>query len=408
MTYYIEDVLHFYVDSIGATGPDGPILTSISRQCKKGMALTDRQYDLVKNKLAVYKDVLQEHNIEFNNNPPRLPLREIDRSKYIRIVDTAEAYANTPYESYKESYKWIKVRFPFSKKDIVKIESVIHECINQRKRLREYRHVKGSHEHYFLYNAYTAYALVKALQNRNFDIDAELIDVHNGVQKLLENRKQHTPYVDNNKVVNLHQAGLEMLNEQIHEDSLTILKDRSHRFGYMFNDYVSNGTLVDTIVCRDRTDVLIDPQKYNINQIASALYELDRFPLVVIVDQENCCDQLLEIHRAFNYIVDNSQQSVLFRVDSDDKQNSHLNQYIKDHNLNNWVDKDTKIVYIKKNKLPKALLTSDFRPMAAFGKTSMRNNAQVDNYINFYCDLIVYHDNQENLFGKYSRRYGFL
>ena len=159
---------------------------------------------------------------------------------------------------------------------------------------------------------------------------------------------------------------------------------------------------------RESREVLVDPKKYNINELVRAIYELNRFPLLVTVDQENCFNQLLEMHKAFKYIIEDTQQSVLFRVDNDDKENSDLNDYIKYNNLNNWVDKNTKIVYIKKNKLPKALLTSDFKPVAALGKTTMRNNAQVDVYINFNCDLILYHDNQENLFGKYSKKYGLL
>ena len=52
---YIEDILHFLVDSIGISGADAPILSSISRQCKKGIAMTDRQYQLVTNKLNKIK-----------------------------------------------------------------------------------------------------------------------------------------------------------------------------------------------------------------------------------------------------------------------------------------------------------------------------------------------------------------
>lgn len=410
MTYYIEDILHYFVDTINLNDSDKPVLTSISRQCKKGIALTDRQYELVKIKLNANSALLAEHNIQFENNPPRLPLREIDRTKYIKIVDTADVYKNNPYESYKQNYKWIKVRFPFSKKDIVKIESVSGEIVTQRRRRKEYHHTKGSHEHFFVYNPYTAYCLVQAFSNRNFDIEDYILDTAKTVEKILANKKQYLVHVSNDSIVNFSIDAKNFFDIEVGDlsNDAVILKDRALRYGYVYDSYVSDNSLQDIIVTRSSQDVLVDPTKYTTDQLAKALYDLNRFPLVVTLDQDKCCDQLLEIHRAFSYLVENSQQSVLFRVDGDDEQNCYLNQYIKDYNLNNWVDENTKIVYIKKNKLPKALLTSKFKPVAALGKTSMRNNAQVDVYINFNCDLIVYHDNQEQLFGKYAKRYGFL
>ena len=405
---YIEDILHILVDTIGIKDSDNAILTSISRQCKKGIALTDRQFELVKTKLQDNVELFSEYDFDFDNFQSRLPLREIDRSKYVKLVNTAEAYGNAPYESSKENWMWIKVRFPFSKKDIVAIESVT-QMVSKRGRRREYMHNKGSHEHYFKYNAYTIYFIVNLLKNRSFEIDDSLIEVYNKVKELLENKQQYIPSVVDNKLINVHNDALNLIIEDVTDtQNELLLKDRSIRYGYFFNNYNNSGSLKDTVVCRDKPDVLINPDRYNINQIAEVVYELNRFPLVVIIDQENCCDQLLEIHKAFSYLVEDTQQSVLFRVDSNDGKNSYLNDYIRDQNLNNWVDKNTKIVYIKKNKLPKALLTSDFRPCAALGKTSMRNNAQVDTYINFHCDLIMYHDNQENLFGKFGRKYGIL
>jgi len=107
MFAYIEDILHYYVDTIGVNDADRPILNSISKQCKKGIALTDRQYELVKNKMLDQKNLFKDRDIDLENSfEPRLPIRQIDRSKYICIVDTAEAYGNSPYESSKQSWQW--------------------------------------------------------------------------------------------------------------------------------------------------------------------------------------------------------------------------------------------------------------------------------------------------------------
>jgi hypothetical protein len=414
MENYIEDYLHILIDTIGVSEVDHSIMTSISRQVKKGIALTDRQYDLVKNKLANYKEQFLEHNIVLDHNPStRLPLRQIDRRKHVSIVSHSEMLGpDSVYESHKDKWQWIKVRFPFSKKDIVKVESIVNR-ISQRNSYskKQYFHKKGSHEHFFFLNEINAFLVYDELKNRSFEIDPFIIETAIKVEDILKNKSAYFPHVSSDGLVNLPANLVEsVINEigQYNNESQSLYKDRSVKYGYSFDTYVNNGTLLDNVASREHPDVLINPEKHNINKVAELIYKLDRFPLVVLIDNDNAADQLLTIHQAFKYIVADNEQSVLFRSDSNDNENVYVNQYVKDNNLNNWVDKDTKIVYIKKNKLPKVLLSSNFKPSAALGKTSMRSNSQVDTYISFNCDLIIYHDNQQNMFGRYSRKYGLL
>ena len=99
-------------------------------------------------------------------------------------------------------------------------------------------------------------------------------------------------------------------------------------------------------------------------------------------------------------------QSILFRIESSDKINVHLNEFVKDKKLNNWVDNKTKIVYIEKTKLPKVLLKSSFKPKTAFSKSSLRPNKLVANYLSFNCDLIIYNDTDLSSF-KQTYNKGF-
>lgn len=384
---FIEDILHLFVDSIDVEPAKEHILVSISRQIKRGKALTDRQYDLVRTKLLENQQYF-EFDITQAVDNIRLPLRKIDRSKTITLEDPTEAeVANN--KNFKSNWKWIKVRFPFSKKDITCIETAAAGIRNRK----HYKHERGSHEHYFFFNHVNCYNLVDSLHHRNFTIDSYVLEAAQQAKQIIDNPQDFLtkPVV-----------------EEFDTDNTVMLKDRAIRYGYLCNNFVSDSSLVQDIANRDRQEFLIDPEKFTIDHIADAITKLDRFPLLILVDEENSYKQLTDIHQAFDYLVPREQQSVLFRVDNDDQRNQDVNQYIKDRSLNNWVDNNTKIVYIKKNKLPKVLLKSNFTPMAAFGKTSMRNTAIVDTYLNYHCDLIVYHDKQENLFGKYSRRYGIL
>ena len=62
---------------------DKTIMYSIARQVYKGSALTDKQYALMKTKLATYKNQFLENkfdNFDIALESLRLPLRKIDRS----------------------------------------------------------------------------------------------------------------------------------------------------------------------------------------------------------------------------------------------------------------------------------------------------------------------------------------
>jgi hypothetical protein len=138
-----------------------------------------------------------------------------------------------------------------------------------------------------------------------------------------------------------------------------------------------------------------------LHNILDALWKLNRFPLLVVLDNE-AEDQLHELANHFRDILNPEEQSVLFRLEDKD---AGFNQLIKDRKLNNWVDKSTKIVYINKSKLPKLLVNNEWKPSAAFCFTSSTDR-HVDSYISFNCDLVVYREEHMSPFRRHSRYYG--
>ena len=400
MSMYIEDLLHLYVDTIGVDDADKPILTSISKQCKKGVALTDRQYELVKNKLTERINVFEGYvdgNL-YNYLLPRLPIRQIDRSKYIKLVTHAEMLGeNSVYESYKENWIWVKVRFPFAKKLIGKLDQ-LKTKINNR---QHYYHVKGSHEHYFKLSGEVVYWLIETFKGSHFEVDDKLVDYYKRSKEIIENPISYRIEYADGKFKNLSDDVL------INVKNLSTLNivDRRIRYGYSVAIEPSDENLTNIIAFREQPQVCIDPEQYTLQEIAESLKVLDRLPILVLIDNDDKIDQVKTIHEAFDF-VDNKLQSVLFRVDSEPEYN--LNDYVKEHGLNNWVDKNTQIVYIKKNQLPKIVFSSGFTPITALALNSYRSNSSVENYINFNCDLIVFHDKEKSMFGRYATKYGFM
>jgi len=368
---YIEDYLEYLCNNqLDSLQSCNAIYFSIYKQITRGVGITDRQYALVLKKIQEYTDV--------DDLPTRTPLRSIDRSKYITIVDNIE---DTVYESYKDNWKWIKVRFPFSKKDIAKVDSI---GISHN----EYYHKKGSHEHYYKFTSKNVYKIINVLKNRNFKIEDTLFEYYEKINDVVNVKFD----VYENCIPDTVKKELSELSNLQHAD-------RGLRYGYN-TPPTDSDTITNIIAYRQDIEVCLDPKKYKVQDIIETVNLLDRFPLLVLIDEDTSYIQLKQIHSEVSKIIDNKHQSVLFRIDSKDANNAPVNDYIKDNHLNNWVDNETKVVYIKKSKLPKVLLQSNFKPMCTLSKTSTRCNKNVKTYMETFCDCILYHDVSLSLFGR--------
>lgn len=407
MTHYIEDLLHLLVDTIGTSESDNGILKSISSQCKKGIGLTDRQYNLVLSKMKNYTNQFNELNCEiFDNLPTRLPIRQIDRDQVITIVSHGEMLGeNSAYESYKEKWKWIKLRFPFSKKNIVAVES-----ISSTSSKNQYYHQRGTHEHYFRLNEKNVYNVVNAFIEKKFDIDKDLIEWYNQIKELKQNKNSILPTVINFELINVSEVVQQTIEDEIGKISPSnFLKvvDRKRRYGLTDIDLnnIPSG-LIGEIVSRPATDININPELYNINSIVESIMHLDRFPLLVVLDKESALEQLSKVYDAFSCVVPTDKQTVLFRIENNGKYN--VNDFIHEKSLNNWLDKNTDIVYISKSKIPKLLLKTDWKPSAALFLTGTRSHSHIHYYVNDCCDLVMHHDKEGSLIKKMIKNYGFM
>jgi|TARA_B100000035_G_scaffold309530_1_gene315859 hypothetical protein len=384
---YIEDLLQVVLGKYGHTfalrDADLTLLNSFDRQICKGVALTDRQFNLLKIKLEVYGSQFKKN--EIRNWQAALQncsteFREIDRTKSIEIVDYDKIVKNTrTHWSLKEG-RYIKVRFPFNKKFIAKLENIIY--LNNNK---SYFHEKNSHEHYFRFTPINCHKIRTAFPE--WQTDKEVIEVAGKVQEILDNKEDYIPQYKNNKFINVDEKTTSLLESK---DKINIA-DASIAYGFFINESTNN-TLLDTIAYRKEPTVLANIDIYSLYDIVDCLDHLDRYPLLVCVDKDDAFKQVQEMHSAITKFVPCNLQSVMFRVESSDKENNPLNNFVKENSLNNWVDQNTKVVYIKKDKLPKVLLKSDFKPRTAVCKSSLRSNRLVTNYVSYNCDLIVYND----------------
>jgi hypothetical protein len=403
--YTVEDSLELLVGlkdhaALQIESSDQTILQSIGRQVFKGTALTDRQYDLVREKLLKYKDQFTalEYDLDSALDNLRMPLREIDRSKYITIVEHKDtAGPNTVYESYKSKWNWIKVRFPFSKKLIVLIEEIINTIPRHK-----YYHDKGSHEHFFVLDERNTFEIINRFKDKNFEIDQQLISLYEKLEDMNNKKEEYIPGIYNYKLKNLSEKAINYMVSSIGNPSvenLALYKDRQEMFGLHYFDEVMLeeslrhlSVLSKKIATRNKSNVLVQRSKYTINAVAESLLELDRFPLLVILPENDPLDNLHAIHTAFKGFVERSEISVMFRLDNNT--NSDFNDYVRDQKINNPLDTNTKIVYINNtSSVPKPLVMSDWRPCSALMISSLRPHSKVGSYIDDI-DLVIHYDEE--------------
>jgi len=383
MKQTIEDILS-KITAVDLTLSDAPLLASLSRQVDRNIALTNRQHDLAKEKIRIYADQLEELgmvDIEPSLNNLRMPLRQIDRSKTITIVDgdvdpELKALPNITGE-------WIKIRFPFNKKIIVLIDTIA----KQRRNL--YHHKNGSHSHHFVLHEDILEEVIDKFADRNFDIDPELLDMSTKIKEIREHKEDFIPGFYNGVLKNLRPTAEEFINNEVSTDDpnrATKMYDRRFRYGLAHVDADINDPLIGTILTRNTPAMKLNSVHWPVSEIASALSTLDRFPLLVLVDENQALAQVQAVHTAFANI-NNNLQSVLFRVKS--RGGPDVNDYVRDNQLNNWVDKDTKIVYISKHKLPKVLLKSGWQPLCGLALTESRSQTHVGHFVADRVDLLI-------------------
>lgn len=363
---------------------DHTIMTSIARQTFRGVALTDRQSELMYEKLQSYRDqfVNLDWDFDYAVNQLRQPVRHIDRSKYIKIVDDN-----------------IVIRFPFRKTEIMLVQEVANKAGYG------YHHEKGSHTHSFALTESNILQLLDRFNNKEFEIDDEVNDLYKEIKAIHSSPQDYISGISNMELINIHPTLQPIIKDELGDltsETMTQFIDRRFRYGFDHIELPTDkSTLVNQIVCRTDKTFHSKPSMHSLHNMLDALWKLNRFPLLVILDNEPE-NELYEIANHFRDILNPEEQSVLFRLEDKD---AGFNQLIKDRKLNNWVDKSTKVVYISKNKLPKLFVNSEWKPSAAFSFTSSMDR-HVNDYVSFNCDLIVYREEHLSPMRRHSRYYG--
>jgi hypothetical protein len=393
----IEDCIEAITDAVNVPSTfeiDTPdqILMSLARQIRRGLALTDRQIIMAREKVLKYKSVFEDndiYNLEDIVEKTRHPVRLVDRTKTISIVKFKSRYDSSNPRDY------IKIRFPFNKKAMQQINDLTSVLVN---RSAEYFHEKGTHEHYIKLTELTIEKVVEIFSKKNFYIDPTLLEMYNEIISIKDNPEQFLPGMFKDSIRNIPSNAIDMLINEIGQPSFKnrlLYRDRSIRYGISYYDFEIPGhSVTEKIALRKAPEVLVSPD-VEFSNVIESIIDLKRNPVLVLINDIGKASEVLSETRIFydefSKYFSNTEQSVLFRIDN--VPNTYtVNDFIKEKSLNNWVDENTKVVYIMKSRLPNLLVTGSWKPITSVSLTSDTSNTMVKEYIKHHCDLILYRD----------------
>lgn len=350
----IEDlILHIYDPMNGfdrkALPPrDRSILFSMASQLKKPLALTEKQASLAVKIINENKHLYGSIDglVSLLANPLyKFPFRAIDSSRKIFILN-----GNT-----------IAVKFPF--------DNGINKLLDKIPGRKQYN---VEHRcHVYKLNEDNIRIITGLFQDRNFIIDSQIQEWSNEINDILQ---QPTSFVPSIRIEN----GVELLNcnsyAQDYFDNnktgnliqdLFLAKSMKLFFGDHIFDLIQSldiSAITKKYLLNDNTAIAV--ANYPKNDVAMLLQELNAYPVLVLTDDDES-KFTAWIASFIQYGVKQSEMSVLFRSDK----NTAFNEYIKNQQLNNLVDENTKVVFIK-NKMPKILYKLNFAPKVVISNST--------------------------------------
>ena len=313
---------------------DKSLIYSLARQTVNGTAYTDRQHELAISKATHYKSILEEVDIDVTTSVTqlRMPLRSIDRSRWIKLKNIEQSLItfNKPEEQY------IAVRFSFQKKLISALENINSKPIH---------YDKINKTHYFEYNERTLHNVVSALTNKGFEIQPELQERYEILEMMNNNKKNYVPGIYSLKLKNLHAKAIDYAISTIGSpdvDNSAMYKDRDQLLGitHFDEDDLNNSirkltTLSQKIVKRTSSNILINSDEHVFDRVAESILELNRYPLLVVLNDETELENLQKVHQSFRNIFSNDDFCSLYRKENISPGNTEFNEYIKQNKLNN-------------------------------------------------------------------------
>lgn len=371
---------------------DIKLITSLSKQLLRHIALTDRQLDLSLKKIEKYRSSLEQCQVDVTAvltlKTLKWPLRVIDRSQHIWI----EQHADTKKTQ-------ILVKYVFSKK-FAEIWS----------KIEEHTDTFGQGDKSIKKISYTErnlYHVVKGLRAMQFTSSDEVLEIYEKLEKILENPDLFVPCLNfEHNIVSVTNANArcqDALNSKFpqvvdadlpafvnHAKILGILK-KSPNLLKKINS-LPHSSLTKKICLENSTRYRLSPDIHSTESLFLSIDQLNQWPVVVAVEENT------QVFSVVRDMIDDLQKfipldkiNVFFRLKNEQTDSQQFNQYVKDNHLNNYIDETTKVVFILRTRIPKPLLKSTWQPTSAV-VASNHDFGRLSAYLNDFSSVYYYNN----------------
>jgi hypothetical protein len=241
--------------------------------------------------------------------------------------------------------------------------------------------------------------VVKTFKSQGFEIDPILMKFYDEISEILSSTSDQFEIfkITNDKMLSLIKKDV----TDIDENNLTLLNDRSHRFQYSVFQKNPEFSLKNSLANRLGTKVWIDSNTTTLDEVMCAINELNRFPLLIVFnghDSKECLHHLKNLSSSLKNIQVENNVSVYFRFDNVTEHNREFNNSVASLGYNTALASSTLVAGIANNKLPKFMISNNWRPKSVI---TFSNNFK-NNKTSYYCDavdLIVYYNEKRPLGG---------
>jgi len=378
----VEDLIIFISDPINKNlnsslpPKDKSVIFSIAAQFRKSLSLTIKQANLIltilKRNEDIYKDINEFSQILENPNF-KYPFRSIDTTKIVSISNS-------------DDKQYISVRYPFD----IKISKSLQKC-----NFGKIVYIKEKKTHLYHLNEQNISVIYEILSKYDFEFDKDFLNYLSDIEKIKNQPEEYLPlldydgddfflknshnsskiYFDNNKTDNhLHNIAIaKILGLSMSRNTIDLIKNQD-----------LSDAFKDILLTRDHKNNL---SKVDFQSIVDFLGKIDIWPVLFVLEENNNLNQMIEeIFLSLKEIgIKNTEISTLFRSSNQ----ADFNQYIKDKQLNNHVDENTKVVFIR-HKIPKILYNINFKPKMIITNFSFHAHYTVKKMVDSHPFVLYY------------------
>ncbi len=357
-------------------------LVSLSRQAKKGFFFTEKQGKLVCNLLdEVQKEPTISKCIDFSCLTSKF------WSSSFRVIDIQR---NIYFEDDKKVN--FVVDFNYDKDLKKKIFDVSKKTNGNNLNTSGCRFIFSATEKNIA-------LVLDTLAQDKFVIDENLQNLYQEIKKIQETGAAHLDLISNQNDKIIDCIKNELTTDNIDLDLL--LLDRRIRYQYTFEPKKIENSLSFKIANRKNTQVWIDKNKVELENVIDSLAELQRLPVLLVFskhDIKSSYESLKKFKKSIEKY-ENFQVGIYFRADNSNDLNKEFNTFIGESKFNKFLEPTTDIVGITATNLPKFMLKTNWYPKSVISFTNSFKHNKSFVYCNCV-DLVLYYTDHSHLAGE--------